>query len=273
MGAADEAAYWIAALDDATRFMAAAGRHPVAESLEPVVPIVPRAAAAGVRLVCLDTPHPAGRARDHRLRVSNVEPLLAAAAAFADAGYTLVIEDALRSVDTQRATAASSAVIGALASVMADADPRASDERIVERLAAVVAATPKTAGHVAGAAVDVSVRDTQGRELDRGARYLDLSARMPMASPFVSEHQRAARALISEVMDRHGFAAYPAEFWHYSRGDALAAVALDSAEAAVFGPVHVADDGRVTAVQDVHAPLNEAARIVAAIRSSMRRER
>jgi D-alanyl-D-alanine dipeptidase len=265
-----EADYWIDALDEATRIMAVAHRHPVDECLEPVVPIAAGAEAAGVRIVCLATPHPSGRARDHRVRRSVLRPLLKAAAEFADQGYMLVVEDALRTVDAQRETAASPVIVATLAGVLAQADPDATDEQLVARLAAIVAATPKTAGHVAGAAVDITVRDADGQALDRGGPYLDLSARMPMASPFLTEEQRDVRAFITGVMARSGLVAYPAEFWHYSRGDSLAAAALGTVEPAVYGPVRVAPDGQVTPVEDVDAPLNRPETLVTAIREALR---
>jgi D-alanyl-D-alanine dipeptidase len=265
-----EAEYWIDALDGATRIMAAADRHPVDESLEPVVPIASGAQAAGVRIVCLATSHPSGRPRDHRVRSSVLAPLLGAAAEFADQRYTLVVEDALRTVDAQRQTAASPVIVATLAGVLAEADPDVTDEQLVGRLAAIVAATPKTAGHVAGAAVDITVRDPDGRALDRGGPYLNLSARMPMASPFVTEEQRDVRAFITGVMARGGLVAYPAEFWHYSLGDSLAAVVLGMPEPAVYGPVRVAPDGQVTPVENVHAPLNRPEALVAAIREALR---
>lgn len=264
-----EAAYWVRALDEAHAFMATTARHPISESLDPVVSIEAAAQAAGIPLVCLATPHPSGRPRDHRIRRANVEPLLAAAVAFADRGLTLVIEDGLRSVETQAETAASPFVIDTLAQMLAAADPTVDDERIIRRLGAMVAATPATAGHVAGAAVDVTVLDADGHELDRGGPYLDLSARMPMASPYITADQRAARALITDVMSAHGLVAYPHEFWHYSRGDTLAATALGDPAPAVFGPVRVAPDGRVTPIGDAHRAFNGPEVLTAAVRRAM----
>lgn len=271
VGASPKAcAYWLARLADGARFMAAAGEHPVAECLEPLVSIEEAAARTGAPIVCLDSPHPVGRARDHRIRRGNLDPLLAVAHDLRAQGLTLVIEDALRSPETQRHAAASQLLARRVGQMLAWADPYAGDREIVERLGAICAATPITAGHVAGAAVDVSVRRVDGSELDRGAPYLDLSERMPMSSPFIDTQQAQARALVTAAMARQGFVAYPFEFWHYSRGDVLAALASGSSDSAIYGPVHAAADGSVAPVQEPQAPLGDPASLVAAVRAAIR---
>jgi hypothetical protein len=56
------------------------------------------------------------------------------------------------------------------------------------------------------------------------------------------------------VTATHGFVAYPYEFWHYSRGDGLAATATADSRPAIFGTVHVARDGITTPLQRPHEP-------------------
>lgn len=262
--------YWIESLNAGAQFMATASMHPLTECLEPLVSISDAAAEEDVPIVCLGTPHPAGdRIRDHRIRAGNVQPLLNVARALDAQGLTLVIEDALRTPQTQRASAGSGLALRAYGEMLAWVDPDASDKQIVERLAVICAATPITAGHIAGAAVDVSVRRADGSELDRGGPYLDLSQRMPMASPFIGAEQAAARALITDAMASQGFVAYPFEFWHYSRGDVLAAVASGSSEPAIYGPVHVAADGAVSPVENVQEPLANRIELVGAVRAAI----
>jgi hypothetical protein len=96
--------------------------------------------------------------------------------------------------------------------------------------------------------VDVSVRYGDGSELDRGASYPNWSEQMPMDSPFVTPEQAAARRYINEAMAEQGFVALPFEFWHYSRGDTVAAVSSGDATPARFGPVVVDARGAVKPV-------------------------
>lgn len=271
VGASLEAsAYWLQSLAEGARFMARASEHPLAECFEPLVSIEQAARRTGTPIVCLDSQHPVGRARDHRIRRGNLEPLLAVARSLHAEGFTLVIEDALRSAQTQREAAASRLLACRVGEMLAQADPNAEDQEIVERLGVICAATPITAGHVAGAAVDLSVRRADGGELDRGAAYLDLSERMPMRSPFVGAEHARARELITAAMAAQGFIAYPYEFWHYSRGDVLAATARGSSDPAIYGPVDVAADGSVAPLEDLRVPLGEPAALVAAVRAAIR---
>ncbi len=270
-GASPEAgAYWLQTLAEGVRFMAAASEHPLAECLEPLVSIAEAAVGTGAPIVCLDSPHPVGRAREHRIRRGNLEPLLAVARSLHAQGLTLVIEDALRSPQTQRDVAVSRLLARRVGEMLAWVDPNAGDQEIVEHLGVICAATPITAGHIAGAAVDVSVRRADGRELDRGAAYLDLSERMPMSSPFVEAEQAGARDLVTAAMAKQGFIAYPFEFWHYSRGDVLAALASGSSDPAIYGPVQAAADGSVTPVEDLQTPLGDPAALVGAVRAAIR---
>jgi D-alanyl-D-alanine dipeptidase len=121
---------------------------------------------------------------------------------------------------------------------------------LCRRLAALVANSPKVGTHLSGSAMDISVlrRDT-GEELDRGGFYPEMSERTPMDSPFVSATARANRRATTDLMRRHGFVAYPWEFWHYNAGDAYAEVLNRTGKPARYGPV-VADlaGGRVTPV-------------------------
>ncbi len=262
-------AFWQAQLRDATRFMDAVSAHALEESGEPLVDLAAAAATAGSPLVCLSDAHPTSRPRDHRLRAGNVEPLLAVAERLHEQGFVLLVEDTFRSAATQRATGSSSAVVDAFVRMLARSDEPMADDEIANGMMAVVAGTLKRAGHVAGAAIDVTVVDAAGRELDRGAPYLDFSERMPMRSPFVTREQADARAFITTTMAVHDFTAYPYEFWHYSRGDALAAVGGTSSSPARYGPVDVDVTGAVTPLERIDALLHDPVALVAAVRSRL----
>jgi hypothetical protein len=113
---------------------------------------------------------------------------------------------------------------------------------------------------MSASAIDVSVIDRKtGTELARGGPYLEMSERTPMQSPFVSAEAARNRAAITAVMARHGFVAYPYEFWHYNQGDAYDEALAGSGRPARYGAVHVdLATGRVTPVPDpcasLHAP-------------------
>lgn len=80
--------------------------------------------------------------------------------------------------------------------------------------------------HSTGAAVDVTLRDDQGRVVDMGAPIDEVSPRSYpdffAESEVVAEqeyHQR--RQLLAWVMGGAGFRQHPREWWHFSVGDQL----------------------------------------------------
>jgi D-ala-D-ala dipeptidase len=88
-----------------------------------------------------------------------------------------------------------------------------------------------------------------------------------MRSPFVSTGQAAARERITDIMARHGFAAYPYEFWHYSAGDVFAAC-IDGRLAARYGPVSFEpSSGRLAPLPDRNEPLVTPLELIGAIQA------
>jgi zinc D-Ala-D-Ala dipeptidase len=96
------------------------------------------------------------------------------------------------------------------------------------------------APHVAGAAVDVTLVDSGGQELDLGtaidATPEQSGGRCYFAADGISREARANRDLLARVLCREGLVNYPTEWWHYSYGDRYWAVAT-GAGVALYGPV------------------------------------
>ena len=85
----------------------------------------------------------------------------------------------------------------------------------VRREASRYVAPIEVAPHVAGAAVDLSLIDLDGRRLDMGT-LLDARAFDAVA---ISAEARANRRLLSDVLTGAGLVNYPTEWWHWSYGD------------------------------------------------------
>lgn len=107
---------------------------------------------------------------------------------------------------------------------------------LTSRYVAPLAVAP----HVAGAAVDVTLVDSCGQELDMGtpidATPEESGGRCYFAADGISREARANRNLLARVLCREGLVNYPTEWWHYSYGDRYWAVAT-RASAALYGPV------------------------------------
>lgn len=99
---------------------------------------------------------------------------------------------------------------------------------------------PEIAPHSAGAAVDLTLVDEAGEEVDMGTRI--------NATPEESENTcytdalditpeaRANRRLLGDALVAAGLVNYPTEWWHWSYGDRYWAL-QSGAPAALYGPV------------------------------------
>ena len=145
----------------------------------------------------------------------------------------------LRVIAGYRTAAAQRAIISSYAAGLRIAHPAigaAELERLTSRFVAPLAVAP----HVAGAAADLTLVDSAGRELDlgtpvdatpeqsEGACYFD--------APQVSGLAQANRDLLAQVLRGAGLVNYPTEWWHWSYGDRYWAL-MTGAPAALYGPV------------------------------------
>ncbi|MET7682399.1 M15 family metallopeptidase [Streptomyces sp. NPDC005423] len=109
---------------------------------------------------------------------------------------------------------------------------------------------PGIAPHSAGAAVDLTLADADGRELDlgtpmnanpeqsQGACYTDAGNVTPDA--------RANRAVLGDALGAAGLVNYPTEWWHWSYGDRYWALTT-GAPAALYAATHLPVTGRTWA--------------------------
>lgn len=95
--------------------------------------------------------------------------------------------------------------------------------------------------HCTGAAVDLTLLDAAGLEVDMGCPIDETTARAnpdfyaAAATPQLRT-VHACRVLLNEVMAAAGFCRHADEWWHFSRGDQMAALAKNEA-CAVYGRV------------------------------------
>lgn len=115
--------------------------------------------------------------------------------------------------------------------------------RDLARLVSRFVAPLDVAGHVSGSAVDVTLRDDSGRELDLGTLIDETpeesGGRCFTASPDVVGQARALRDELARVLGEVGLVNYPTEWWHWSWGDRYWAL-VSGAPHACHGPVATA---------------------------------
>ncbi|MEU7368642.1 M15 family metallopeptidase [Streptomyces hygroscopicus] len=98
---------------------------------------------------------------------------------------------------------------------------------------------PEIAPHSAGAAVDVTLADDDGREVDMGTRMNATPEESADAcytqAENISGAARSHRDVLGAALAAAGLVNYPTEWWHWSYGDRYWAL-LTGAETAHYGP-------------------------------------
>ncbi|MEU7376236.1 M15 family metallopeptidase [Streptomyces albidoflavus] len=99
---------------------------------------------------------------------------------------------------------------------------------------------PEIAPHSAGAAVDLTLTDADGTELDLGTRLNASPEESGGAcftdAPGLGPAARRHRAVLAAALTGAGLCNYPTEWWHWSYGDRYWALTT-GAPAALYGPV------------------------------------
>lgn len=69
--------------------------------------------------------------------------------------------------------------------------------------------------HTRGTAVDLTLVDCNGRELEMPTDFDDFTERAHSDYPDVSEVAAYNRGLLQEIMTKYGFQVFPTEWWHF----------------------------------------------------------
>jgi zinc D-Ala-D-Ala dipeptidase len=166
------------------------------------------------------------------VRASLAERLLAADA-------TLPLGIRLRVVEGFRPRAVQRAIIRSYAEQVLAVHPGVEGTEL-ERLTSRFVAPVDVAPHVAGAAVDLTLVDICGEDLDLGtpidATPEQSEGRCFFAADGIGADARAHRELLDRVLRAQGLVNYPTEWWHWSYGDRYWAL-LTGAAHATYGPV------------------------------------
>ncbi|CAL9676232.1 M15 family metallopeptidase [Streptomyces sp. enrichment culture] len=116
--------------------------------------------------------------------------------------------------------------------------PGWTDEQIRSAASRFVS-PPEIAPHSAGAAVDLTLVDADGRELDLGtpmnATPEESAGACYTGAAGISAQARAHREILGRVLTAVDLVNYPTEWWHWSFGDRYWALAT-GATSACYGP-------------------------------------
>ncbi|WP_331764967.1 M15 family metallopeptidase (plasmid) [Streptomyces sp. NBC_01384] len=109
----------------------------------------------------------------------------------------------------------------------------------IHRAASAYVSPPEIAPHSAGAAVDLTLADAHGHELDLGSR-LNADPEESHGACYtnadnITGQAREHRKILGTALTVAGLVNYPTEWWHWSYGDRYWALATGAA-AACYGP-------------------------------------
>jgi len=71
-------------------------------------------------------------------------------------------------------------------------------------------------GHSRGSTIDLTLAETEGRELDMGTAFDFFSPRSWTSDKSISRQASANRAVLATSMRGHGFQSYAKEWWHFT---------------------------------------------------------
>ena len=114
-----------------------------------------------------------------------------------------------------------------------------TDPAELRRRASAFVSPVEVAPHCAGAALDLTLADADGAELDMGGavnghRTGD-EKYCPLNASGLSVRASHNRDVLARAMDSAGFINYPTEWWHWSYGDLYWAL-ITKADSAIYGP-------------------------------------
>ena len=114
-------------------------------------------------------------------------------------------------------------------------NPSWSEKKLIKETELMVA-PPDIAPHVIGAAVDLTIADKSGKNLDMGQRSQAYTKASYTNSSKISKEAQKNRQMLIRTMGKAGFVNYPVEWWHWSYGDRDWAVAKGR-KRAIYGPL------------------------------------
>ena len=267
--------YWSKQMDSAYEFMKKMAEYPVSECGEAMVSV--RQAVKDARLtVKFDDTKIAGKyERVFYLREGLIKKFLAVAKAMNDRGWFLKVEDCFRTRNMQKHVGLQNSVFDKILKkvIWENNGEIPSPELMLKRFTALIATSAKIGTHMSGSAIDISVYQASNlSKMDRGGPYLEMSELTFMDSPYISEKATTNRQEINGILKKHGFIAYPYEFWHYSQGDAYAEYITKSGKDARYGAVSFdLATGKIIPLEDPEKPLHSMEQIQKKIESALAR--
>lgn len=267
--------YWSEQMESAYDFMEKMKEYPVSECGEAMVSVRQAVKDARLTVKFSDTKIADKYERVFYLREGLIKNVLAVAREMNNRGWFLKVEDCFRTRNMQKHVGLQDCVFDAILQkvIWENNGKIPSPELMFRRFTAFIATSAKIGTHISGSAIDISVYQASNiSKLDRGGPYLEMSELTFMDSPFISETATVNRREIKTILEKHGFIAYPFEFWHFSQGDAYAEYITKSGKDARYGAVKFdLSTGKIIPLENPEKPLHSMEQIQGEIDSALAR--
>ena len=98
-------------------------------------------------------------------------------------------------------------------------NPQWNKEKLKDETSKLIAPIDIVPPHSTGGAIDISIVNPHGKELDMGTKIGIFIKETYTDSNKISRTAKKNRKLLISVMKKAGFVNYPTEWWHWSYGD------------------------------------------------------
>ncbi len=98
-------------------------------------------------------------------------------------------------------------------------NPNKNEKEVWELTTQFVADPTLCPPHTTGGAIDITIMDQKGNDLDMGIPLNSIDEKSNTFTKGLTAKQKANRKLLFDVLTKQGFVNLPTEWWHYSYGD------------------------------------------------------
>lgn len=94
-------------------------------------------------------------------------------------------------------------------------------ERLTKLKVSKITNINNVGGHQTGGAIDITLTDKDGKELNMGTDYSQHNNKTKTNSKMLTKEEKSNRELLLKSLEKLGFVNYPNEWWHYCYGDKM----------------------------------------------------
>ncbi|MBQ9011143.1 MAG: D-alanyl-D-alanine carboxypeptidase family protein [Bacilli bacterium] len=99
--------------------------------------------------------------------------------------------------------------------------PESEIERLTRLKVSKITDKNNVGGHQTGGAIDITLVDKDGKELNMGTRYAEHNSKTKTKSNDLTVEEKSNRDLLVGLLEKLDFVNFPNEWWHFAYGDKM----------------------------------------------------